>query len=300
MDFDVTIDRNYYIGGSDLPAIMGISPFKTRYELLLEKAGLVENDFVGNKYTVYGQKIESKIREYINQKYDTLFEPNRIVNGDFRGHTDGFNGVCVLEIKSTSHIYETVNEYEAYLVQLLKYMEENKVEKGILAVYERPKDFDGEFNPDRLQVFEIDINDYKMLLNRINIEIDNFRMDLERLRNNPLLTEHDFQPTEIIAISDKVVILENRMAEFKEIEKQYKAMKESLFDAMTKYNVKSWSMPNGTRITRVDEVKGTVETVIEFDLEAFKNENVELFEKYQKAVRKRKSGRAGYVKITLP
>ena len=48
---DVRIDRNLYIGGSDIPIIMGISPFKKRFDLLLEKAGLKENDFDGNQYT---------------------------------------------------------------------------------------------------------------------------------------------------------------------------------------------------------------------------------------------------------
>ena len=45
MEFDVTIDRDKYIGGSDIPIIMGISSFKTRWDLLLEKAGLKEDTF---------------------------------------------------------------------------------------------------------------------------------------------------------------------------------------------------------------------------------------------------------------
>ena len=54
----VTVDREKYIGGSDIPIIMGISPFKSRFDLLLEKAGLKENDFTGNEYTEYGNKLE--------------------------------------------------------------------------------------------------------------------------------------------------------------------------------------------------------------------------------------------------
>ena len=115
---DVTIDRDIYIGGSDIPCIMGISPFKTRYELLLEKAGLREDDFCGNKYTVYGQQLEPQIRDYINDKMPTgeKYEPNRVIDGDIRCHTDGFNGWSVLEIKTTSRIYKTVDEYKIYLV----------------------------------------------------------------------------------------------------------------------------------------------------------------------------------------
>lgn len=302
MEYDVTIDREFYIGGSDIPAIMGISPFKTRYELLLEKAGLREDDFAGNKYTVYGQQLEPQIREYINEQMPTggKFEPNKVIDGDIRCHTDGFNGYCVLEIKTTSHIYETLDEYKIYLVQLLLYMDKNKVKSGLLAVYKRDEDFNTDFNPENLSVFEVVMAEYEDLVEEIKMQIDSFRADLARLKENPLLSEEDFQPTDIVALSNKAVALENRMAQFKAIEKQYKEMKQALFEAMQKYNVKSWTMPNGTRITRVDGTEASTETVTEFDVEAFKEENTELFEKYQKTVTKKKAGRAGYVKITLP
>ena len=302
MGHDVTIDRELYIGGSDIPVIMGISPFKTRYELLLEKAGLREDDFSGNKYTVYGQQLEPQIREYINGQMPTggKFEPNKVIDGDIRCHTDGFNGYCVLEIKTTSHIYETLDEYKIYLVQLLLYMEKNKVENGLLAVYKRDEDFIPTFSPDNLSIFEVDAEAYRELTAEINAEIERFRADLKRLKENPLLCEEDFQPNELVALSQKAVALECRMAEFKALEKQYKDMKQTLFEAMQKHDVKSWQMPNGTRITRVDGTEASEETVSEFDIETFKEENTELFEKYQKTVTKKKSGRAGYVKITLP
>ena len=300
MEYDVTIDRNLYIGGSDIPVIMGISTFKTRWELLLEKAGLKENDFTGNRYTEYGNTIEPQIRDYINSKYNTNFEPNRIINGDFRGHTDGFNGECVLEIKSTSHIYETVDEYRVYLVQLIKYMEENKVDKGILAVYERPEDFNPLFDEKRLKIYEIEFSGYKTLAEQVNAEIDRFRADLERLKNNPLLTEEDFQPSELVTISNKVIALENRMLEYKAIEKEYNDMKKALYEAMQKHDVKTWETYNGTKITRVDGSEATVKTVTEFDADKFRTENAEMYEKYCVQVEKKTSARNGYVKITLP
>ncbi len=280
---------------------MGISSFKTRYELLLEKAGLKEDEFTGNRYTEYGKLIEPKIRDYINRKRKKKFEPNRVIVDDVRYHSDGFNNDdCVLEIKSTSQIYETVDEYKVYLVQLLKGMELNKVKNGILAVYFRPEDFNPEFDPQRLQIFKITIGKYKTLLDEINAEIGKFRADLERLKANPLLSEQDFQPNELVAISNKVVALENRMAEFKTLEDEYKQMKQALFDAMLKHDVKSWETINGVKITRVDEIPATAKTVNEFDLDLFKAEHSDLYEQYQKEVIKKTKARAGYVKITLP
>ena len=130
MEYDVTIDRDKYVGGSDVPVIMGISPFKTRWDLLLEKAGLKENTFTGNEYTEYGKVMEPKIRDYINRKLKKKFEPNQVVNGDIRCNTDGFNGTCVLEIKTTSQVHDNVDDYKIYLVQLLLYMQENGVKKA--------------------------------------------------------------------------------------------------------------------------------------------------------------------------
>lgn len=300
MEYDVTVNRDAYIGGSDVAIIMGISPFKTRYELLLEKAGLKEIESFANTYTLYGQSMEPYIRDYINRNRKKRFEPNRVVKGDVRCHTDGFNGECVLEIKTTSHIYDDVNDYKIYLVQLLLYMQMNEVTKGKLAVYARPADFDSEFDADRLTVYDINMSDYTELMEEINSELDQFRADLKRLEENPLLTEQDFLPNEIVALSNKVTVLERRMAEYKSIEDEYKAVKQALHDAMAANDIKSWQTPNGTRITRVDAVEPSVEVVTEFDLETFKEEQPELHAKYKKPFEKKKARRAGYVKITLP
>lgn len=296
---DVTVDRDKYIGGSDIPALMGISPYKTRYELLLEKAGLKEIEPAENRYTEYGHYIEPFIRDYINEKENRRFKPNMTVKRGIRCHTDGFDGECVLEIKSTSRIYDSVDEYIVYLVQLLLYMAENGVRRGKLAVYERPDDFSPFFEPERLTEYDIVADDYTGLTEGVYSEIYRFEDDLARLKENPLLCEDDFQTVELVTLSQKVVELEREMADFKVLESQYKAMKQALFEAMTRYNVKSWRMFGGTKITRVDGSDASEETVTEFDEEAFRHECPDIFERYQKTVTRRKSGRAGYVKITL-
>ena len=298
MEFDVSKDRDKFLGGSDIPAIMGLSPFKTRWQLLQEKAGLIENTFTGNRATEYGHIMEPKIRDYINDKYNTNFEPNRVIDGDFRAHTDGFNEQTVLEIKTTSKIHNTIDEYLYYLVQLLKYMEVNKVYGGMLCVYHRPEDYDTEFDPKRLQEFFVKRTQYKNLIEKINADIDLFRADLKRLKENPLLTEQDFIPSAVVAISNKVMAVEERLLAYKAIEAEYKEVKNSLFEAMNTYGVKGWEMPNGTKIARVDGIPAAVTTELVFDEEAFKEENPGLYQMYLKEVTKRTNPRAGYIKIT--
>lgn len=300
-DFDVSQDRDKYIGGSDLPVICGISKFKTRWQLLLEKAGLAENTFSGNRFTEYGHYIEPFIRDHINLVYNTNFVPNRVINGDIRCHTDGFNGECVLEIKSTSEIYSTVDGYKVYLVQLVKYMEQNEVERGILAVYERPDNLRSAFDPHRLQVFEIVLDDYRDILSYVNREIDKFRSDLERLKENPLLSEQDFLPVNpgMIALTNQILAFEKQLIALKEIEQQCKEAKKQLYSEMQKHGVPSWTLPNGTKITKVDESPGKTKTVAEFDSESFRADNPALYDKYLRRVEKTSNGRAGYVRITV-
>lgn len=292
----VTIDRDKYIGGSDIPIIMGISPFKSRYDLLLEKAGLKENDFEGNAYTEYGNVLEPKIREYINTTYDKEFVEGKHYNGDIRIHTDGEDKDCILEIKTTSQIHENVDDYKVYLVQLLFYMQETKRKIGYLAVYERPSNFDENFDKDRLKVYGIDIGDYQDLLEQINKTVDQFRIDLEKLKENPLLSEEDLLPVDLTELSNKVVALENQIAEMKKIEAQAKDLKEQLKTAMEKAGTKTWETPNGTKITLVPD--GEDKVVRKFNEKLFKDNNLDLWDEYSEEVVQK--GKSGYVRITLP
>lgn len=292
----VTIDRDKYIGGSDIPIIMGISPFKTRFDLLLEKAGLKENDFTGNEYTEYGNIMEPKIREYVNKTFDKEFIEGKHINGDIRVHTDGEDKDSILEIKTTSQVHEKLDDYKVYIVQLLFYMQETKKCFGYLGVYERPDDFNEEFDSKRLRTYRLDIEDYKDLLEQINKAVDQFRIDLLKVKENPFVTEEELLPVDLTELSNKVVSLENQLAKMKEIEKQAKKFKSQLKDAMEKYGKKTWDTPNGTKITLVADGKDKV--IRKFNEQLFKENNLDLWDEYSEEVIQK--GKAGYVKITLP
>lgn len=193
----VTKDRDKFVGGSDLPIIMGISPFKTRFDLLLEKAGYKEDTFEGNEYTAFGNALEPQIREFINSSIKDPFKVKCLIKGNLRGNTDGVNADTILEIKTTSQIKKTLRGYKTYLVQLLFYMSLYNKEKGILAVYDRPKDFDTEFDPLRLQTFEIDIKDHQELIKEIYQAINEFWEDLETVKENPFITEDELERSKI-------------------------------------------------------------------------------------------------------
>ena len=280
----------------DIPIIMGISPFKTRYELLLEKAGLKEIEEVDNEYTRYGNVMEPKIREYINKKYKMNFIEGKHIIDDIRCHTDGEDDNNVLEIKTTSKIYDNVSDYKIYLVQLLFYMQCTNKNNGWLAVYERTDDFNEEFEERRLKTYRIDIEDYKELLEQINQSVEQFRIDLSKLKENPFLTEEELMPIDLTSISNKIIMLEERLQEYKKIEQEQKELKEKLKEMMKEKNVKKWETPNGVKITLVED--GEDKIVRKFNEKLFKDNNLDLWEKYSEEVVQK--GKSGYVKITLP
>lgn len=293
---NVTIDRDKYIGGSDIPIIMGISPFKTRFDLLLEKAGLKDNEFTGNEYTEYGNVMEEKIRNYVNENLGKRFHEGKHITGDIRCHTDGIDYSTVLEIKTTSQIYENVEDYKTYLVQLLFYMFYTKKNNGILAVYNRPSNFDEDFDSKRLQIFAITIDNYRELIDSINTAVDQFRIDLEKVKSNPLITEEELLPVDLTELSNKVVALENQLAAYKQIEKESKDLKTELKSLMEKHNVKKWITNNGTSITLVPD--GADKEVSKFNETKFKDEHEDIYNEYLET--KLQKGKSGYVLITLP
>ena len=162
MQESVKQDREKYIGGSDIPIIMELSPFKSRFDLLLEKAGYKKNDFEGNVFTEYGNVMESKIREHINLTHQSDYKEGKCIeeipsewdvtpNGmKIRCHTDGENETSILEIKTTSQLYDNVDDYQIYLVQLLFYMMMTGKRFGMLAVYKRPDDMSEDFDVENL------------------------------------------------------------------------------------------------------------------------------------------------------
>lgn len=313
MQDSVKQDRHKYVGGSDIPVIMGISPFKTRWQLLQEKAQIVEDTFEGNIFTQYGNDMEGAIRDYINEtigkaQEEVFVEGKHVEEGDvigFRCHTDGETLCEILEVKTTSQIYENLDDYGVYLVQELFYMMRTNRPFGTLAVYERPEDLSFEFDPERLHIYRFEIDDYKELADKIEVEVDRFISDLRELKSNPFLEEQDFIPAELVEVSDKLVALESQLEVYKKIEKQVKEFKAQLKSEMEKHGVKKWVTPTGYSLCLIDDIPDTIEEVEELDMEGLKRDLPELFKTeayggYMKIVQKTKKGKGGYVRVTPP
>lgn len=305
MQDSVNQDRQKYIGGSDIPIIMELSPFKSRYDLLLEKAGYKVDEFKGNIYTDYGNALEPAIRDWINAseskgdkfvegKHVREAEPDELIG--CRIHTDGENSDAILEIKTTGQVYADVRDYKIYLVQLLYYMVLTGKPNGLLAVYERPEDLALEFDSRRLQTYQISIDDYKDVVDEINGAIERFIEDLAKVKANPFITEAELLPAEIPDITSRILAFESQLDYLKKVEATVKAEKDRLKKAMEACNVKTFKTPNGYTITRVED--GVDSTKKAFNEKRFKESEPELYEKYLED--KFVKGKAGYILITPP
>lgn len=308
MQDSVKQNRERYIGGSDIPVILGVSPYKTRFRLLLEKAQIEEDTFEGNEYTFFGNVMESKIRDYINS-LDTVKEPyveGKYVEEDdnigIRCHTDGENKDSILEIKTTSedNIHDRIEDYKVFFPQLLFYMMKRHKKNGHLAVYERPADMSEEFDPNRLHLYYCYLDDFKDEQFVISKEVMRFRQDLKKVKANPFISEEELLPDDLVTASNQIILMENQLAELKSLEAAIKSRKAELKELMVKYNVKTWQTPNGTKITLVPDGEDREETEEYFDMEEFKEKHPKMFKTFNKTHKIIKKGKTGFVRITLP
>lgn len=95
--------RGKGLGSSDAPVIMGVSPWKTPYQLWEEKTGLVKG-FQGNFATQRGHEMEPKARAAFELEIGEEFPPVVAEHTNYpyiRASLDGFNSElnAVLEIK---------------------------------------------------------------------------------------------------------------------------------------------------------------------------------------------------------
>jgi putative phage-type endonuclease len=107
-------DRNLGIGGSDMPVILGLSQYKTPYQLYLEKIGEAQPVEEETQYQYWGNQLEGLLRDEFAKRNNVLVTTlDTVVHPEYaflRGNLDGFipEQNAVLEIKSSSQFMSTV------------------------------------------------------------------------------------------------------------------------------------------------------------------------------------------------
>jgi len=124
--------RKAGIGGSDAPAIMGLSAYKTPLQVFMEKRGEVDNSFYDNDVLEWGRRLEPVIRQkYCDITGLEVAVPQEIIrhpDHDFIiGTPDGLAVDRVVEIKTANSMdgwgEEGTDQIPLnYLVQVQHYM----------------------------------------------------------------------------------------------------------------------------------------------------------------------------------
>lgn len=308
---NVTIDRHKYVGGSDLPTILGLNAkYGTSvFEFAKEKAGIIPNRFKGNQFTKYGQKMESVIRDYINSIYgvnyleDTIIDSNR----GYRGNTDGIDrgaDIPILEVKTFGEELDV----EYYTAQCQFYMETFDQDACLLVGYKRPADFytgvdydlendDSYFN---LEFDENNIVTYTIyrdpkLWSKIEERITAFKKAVEKLRKNNEMTEAEFNKifygTDLIKMSNKMAKLESKLSSFKKLENEHKKAKEEVYNLFEERGIISFD----TGTIKITKVAPTSYDTVSIDTAKLKAENEAIYNKYKVT---KTTNKKGYILIT--
>lgn len=309
---NVTIDRQKYVGGSDLPSILGFNQKygKSVYLFAKEKAGIIPNDFKGNEYTRYGQLMEPIIRDYINSEYNTNYLEDTIVDEvrGYRGNTDGIDRNAVYKILEVKTFGENL-DVDYYEPQCQFYMETFNVDSCILVGYKRPIsfytgiDYDLEyddfyfnttFDENNLVIHQIKRDKKKW--EKIETQIFKFKETVRYLKENPDTTEMEFNEmfygSELITKSNELNIVENQLSLLKDLETKSKKIKEDIYKIMEEKDIISFETEN----IKITKVSPTEYNTVSIDSNKLKEDYEDIYEKY-KVIKSTK--RKGYVLITL-
>lgn len=309
---NVTIERNKYIGGSDLPTILGLNAkYGTSvFEFAKQKAGIIPNPFNGNQYTKYGQIMEPVIRDYINSITGANYLEDTVVDTerDYRGNTDGIDRnaeIPIIEIKTFGEDLDV----GYYTPQCQFYMETFNVDAVLLVGYKRPSDFytgvdydleneDKYFNCefDENRIVKHVIKRDRKLWKKIEERIVAFKNAVSELKNNKDMSEDDFNNifygNELMALTNKIAVLENTLSNYKSVEKEYKDVKEKLYKLFEDKGLISVDFGN----TKITKVAPTSYDTVAVDTVKLKDEEPLIYEKYKIT---KTTNRKGYILITV-
>jgi putative phage-type endonuclease len=140
-------ERKLGIGGSDMPIILGLSSYKTPYQLYLEKTGLEEPKQEESQFQYWGNQLEEIVRnEFSKRNGFEIMLPDTQIHPLFdfmRANVDGYiqSENAVLEVKCASSFmaYEWGEDGSdvipmQYLVQVAHYCSVLNASKAYIAV----------------------------------------------------------------------------------------------------------------------------------------------------------------------
>lgn len=300
-------DRDKYIGGSDLPIIMGMNRTITPFQFAKKKLNIIPKEDSDNIYTHYGHVMEDKIRNYINNKYKAKYEPSTFKSWYLRGNCDGMDADAEIPLIEIKTFGKDLN-IDYYKFQCQFYMGLFGHDKLLLVGYKRPdtfytgidynlekedKYFDFKFN--EKNIFQHVIKRDEKLIKQIIEKCNNFYNALNALRKDNNLTEEKFNDifygSTVTMMVKRFKKLEKQLLDFKKIEDDYNLTKDKLYELFEFKNILSFENED-IKITRVNPTSYEKSSI---DTKKLKKEQPDIYKKYTST---KTINRKGYLLIT--
>lgn len=134
--------RNNGIGSSDVPIILGVSPYKTSHQLFMEKSGQIKPEDLTNSFVVQrGIRLEPSVRARVELMTGLEFKPYLVEHPEYkfmRASLDGYNAETdtIVEIKVIGKVdFEANKVPDKYYPQIQHQLFVTKAKKAIYAGY---------------------------------------------------------------------------------------------------------------------------------------------------------------------
>lgn len=213
------MDRSKFIGGSDVAAIMGASPFKSAYRLWQEMTGRVEPQDISELFHVQrGVSNEPVALALIEDKLGRRFEANkRFTDGYKSGEVDGIDEQGIVEIKcmgKDNHEAAARGELpEHYNLQMQYYM--------VLA--DRPECEFVSYRPEDQTLHSFTVKADAKLQKKILKAVDKFWVENILIGTEPELSDMDYSDMEA----------DQSLRELAQSYKEYQSQKEAAEAALS-------------------------------------------------------------------
>ena len=139
-------ERRLGIGGSDIAILLGLNPWKSEQDLIMDKLDLIpqKDQFQGNEATRAGNRLEPFVANWYAERHHViLMDGKRVVspkNDRFIGNLDYAYNSGILEIKTGAEKSYNSGCPEMYKIQTAWYMMISEREEGVLCACIVPKD----------------------------------------------------------------------------------------------------------------------------------------------------------------
>jgi putative phage-type endonuclease len=154
--------RRTKIGSSDAAVVMGVSPWKTPYELYLEKMMGTEQEISSSMQR--GTDLEASARDRFQEKTGIMMMPQVVISQEREWQMASLDGICflgqsILEIKhANKEVFEMAVQGELpiyYMIQIQHALDTTGVDKCYYMVSNGGKDAYVEVFPDHKMIEEI-------------------------------------------------------------------------------------------------------------------------------------------------